>query len=110
MPMGAMMPVMRMSIGATSAERTPPAPKRDQKMGSWERFISHPPHDDVDQHGNRERRGPAARGDQEVGYRLSPDPQVRRRLRRDFPPRVRVVADGEECEPVKKNGVRARQH
>src|SRR4051812_41116549 len=109
MPTGAMIPVMRISIGATSADRTPPAPKRDQKIGSWDRFMSQPPYGDVDENRNPERGGPSAGSDCKVGYRTAPDAQIRRGLRRHFPPRVGVVSDGEQREPVKEDRVGTRQ-
>src|SRR4051794_1927781 len=104
-----MMPVIRMSIGATSADRTPPAPNKDQKIGSWDRFMSHPPYGDVDQNGSRERGGPPACRDEKVRHRTSCDAQVRRGLRGDLPPCVCVVADGQERKPVKEDRVRTRQ-
>src|SRR5262245_47521795 len=108
MPMGAMMPVMRIRMGASSAESTPPAPNSDQKMGSWERCMSHPPHDGVDQYGGADGGQPPACCDREIGYRAAADPQVGGGLGRHQPPRVRVIADGEQREPVEHEGTEAR--
>src|SRR5687767_10031293 len=95
-PIGAMIPVIKIRIGASSAESTPPAPNSDQKIGSWERFMSHPPHDDVDQDRGAQGCGYAPGRNERLGQRTSADAQVGRGLGRHFPPRVGVVADGEQ--------------
>src|SRR5687767_2547173 len=103
-----MMPVMMMRMGATSAESTPPAPKRDQKIGSWDRFMSGPPHDDVDQNGSTECREEPARGDDGLRQGTAADADVRGGLRCDLPPRKGVVADRQQRQPMKEDGHRAR--
>src|SRR3954468_21845550 len=105
--MGSRTPVMRMSAGATSAESTPPAPKSDQKMGSWDLVMSHPAHDGVDEdRGGHGGRAPAG-GNQNLGERPATDAKIRRRLGRDLPPGEGVIADGREGAPVKQDRPRA---
>src|SRR5688572_15943703 len=102
-PIGAMMPVMKISIGAISAESTPPAPNSDQNIGSWDRFMSHPPHDDEDDEGGAEGGEHAAAGDQHLGYGVTRDADVGRSLGCNLPPGVGVVTDGQQREPVKED-------
>src|SRR5688500_16252723 len=85
-PIGAMIPVMSMRMGAISAESTPPAPNSDQKMGSWERVMSHPSHDDVDQDRSAYRCKPAAARDEQFGHGPTADAKVGSSLGRYLPP------------------------
>src|SRR4249920_2545456 len=91
-PIGAMMPVMKIRMGATSAESTPPAPNSDQNMGSWERFMSHPAHDDVDEDRGAERREHAAGRNKEFGQWTPADAEIGCGLGRHLPPGPGVVA------------------
>src|SRR5262245_53728868 len=104
-----MIPVMKMRMGATRAESTPPAPNSDQKMGSWDRFMSHPAHDDVDENGSGDRRQPAANGYDGFGQRVAADTNVGSGLGRHLPPCVGVIADSQQREPVKDDGPRAHK-
>src|SRR5512134_907278 len=104
-----MIPVMKIRIGATSAESMPPAPNSDQKMGSWERFMSHPPYDDVDQDRGAQGGKAATRRDSQLRQRTAGDPEVGRRLGRDQPPGVGVIADREQSQPMEQQGAGARK-
>src|SRR6185503_18663690 len=97
-----MIPVMRIRMGASSADSTPPAPNRDQKIGSWDRFMSHPPHDDGNQDRGADRRQPATTADTEFGNGPSRDKDVRGGLGRHLPPRIGVIADRQQGQPVKE--------
>src|SRR5262249_5272214 len=98
-----MIPVMRMRIGATDAESTPPAANSDQKMGSCDRFMSQPPYQEVDQDGSAYRRQPAAGRNDEVRKGPAGDADIRGGLGRNLPPGVGVVADREQRHPVKND-------
>src|SRR5688572_33340203 len=98
-----MMPVMKMRAGATSAESTPPAPKSDQKIGSWERFMSHPAHDDVEEERGGHRGRTSASGYEHLGERTATDAKVRGGFRRDLPPRVGVIPNRQQREPVEQD-------
>src|SRR6188768_3287637 len=99
-----MIPVTKIRMGASSAESTPPAPNSDQKIGSWDRFISHPPHDDVNHNRRAEGGEYAAAGNQHLGNGTTGNADIGRGLGRDLPPSVGVVADGQQHEPVKQDG------